>query len=79
MRLSPQATAFHISVSGAAVLDAVFRSRVGRAISTEGGKEVPSMGEDKDEHQEFETVDITAVPDEELDDVAGAGDGSPTK
>jgi len=58
-----------ILVSAAAVLDATFRSRVGCAITTGGGKEVPSMREDKD--QEFETIDITALADEELDDVIG--------
>jgi hypothetical protein len=41
----------------------------GGAISTEGGKEVPSMS--KDHKQEPETVDITALADEELDDVVG--------
>jgi hypothetical protein len=58
-----------ISASAAAVLDAAFRSRVGCATSTEGGKEVPSMSEDK--KKELETVDITGLTDEELDDVVG--------
>lgn len=32
------------------------------------------MGEDK--YQKFETVDITALTDEELDDIVGGGDHS---
>ena len=50
---------------------AAFRSRVGCAINTEDGKEVPSMNEDK---KEFETVDITGLTDEELDNVVGGGE-----
>jgi hypothetical protein len=73
-----RAAVFRISVSAAAALDAAFRSRVGCAVSTEGVKEVPSMSEDK--KKELETVDITGLADEELDDIVGGagGDATPT-
>jgi hypothetical protein len=45
----------------------------GCGISTEAGKEVASMSKDK--KKEPETVDITALADEELDDVVGGADG----
>jgi hypothetical protein len=33
----------------------------------------------EDEHQEFETVDITVLADEELDDVVGGAGSNPTQ
>jgi hypothetical protein len=51
--------------------DLSFLSRADYAISTESGKEVPSMS--KNEKKEPGTVDITALADEDLEDVVGGG------
>jgi hypothetical protein len=51
-----------------AILDAIFPEPGRLCHQCEGGKEVPSMSE---EQKMPETVDITALSDEELDDVVG--------